>query len=303
MELTHLKTFLTVARKGNLSAAARELHATQPNLGRQMTALSKEVGMELFIRHSRGVELTKQGQKFLELCLQIVGQLEQGTTRIREMESDPEGTLKFLTGTGSLMCILELLPSFTQKYPKLRISFPETVNILTVNVHELQIGDIDAVLVPFSFSDPDLVQCPLFEMSLRIYGAPQYLQSHGVPKTLHELQKHKVLVYTGHNKNIHNKPIIDPDTQGFYVPPFYTVNSGLSMRTALISSLGIGCYGYDQDLIETNRLVDIFPDMPDQKIPYYYTYHKRLEGSPKIQAFHEFLKDVVKVWQRPGKKS
>jgi DNA-binding transcriptional LysR family regulator len=48
LELTHLKSFLTVARKGNLSAAAKELGCTQPNLGRQMTALAKEVGMEHF---------------------------------------------------------------------------------------------------------------------------------------------------------------------------------------------------------------------------------------------------------------
>jgi len=36
-------------------------------------------------------------------------------------------------------------------------------------------------------------------------------------------------------------------------------------------------------------------------IPYYYTYHKRLEGSPKIEAFYEFLKEVTKIWDWPGK--
>lgn len=301
MELTHLKTFLTVARKGNLSAAAKELHTTQPNLGRQMTALGKEVGMELFIRHSRGVELTKQGQKFLELCLQIVGQLEQGTALIRESESEPEGILNFLTGTGTLVSLLQPLSAFSQKHPKLRIIFPETVNILTLNMYELQMGDVDAALIPFSFSDPDLVQHRMFEMSLRIYASPKYLQTHARPKSLNDLLDHKLLAYTGDNKNIFNKQMINLDTQSLYTQPLYTFNSGVSMRDALINGLGIGCYGYDRELLEKNLLIDVFPDVADQKIPYYFTYHKRLDGSPKIQVFRGFLKEVVKIWERPEK--
>jgi DNA-binding transcriptional LysR family regulator len=65
--LDHLRAFVVVARTGNLSTAAKELGTTQPNLGRQMTALSKEFNLELFFRHSRGVSLTKQGEEFLAL--------------------------------------------------------------------------------------------------------------------------------------------------------------------------------------------------------------------------------------------
>ena len=59
--LHHLRSFIIVARTGNLSAAAYELNTTQPNLGRQMTALEKEVNLVLFARHPRGLGLTKQG--------------------------------------------------------------------------------------------------------------------------------------------------------------------------------------------------------------------------------------------------
>lgn len=299
MELTHLKTFLTVARKGNLSAAAIELHATQPNLGRQMTALSKEVGMELFIRHSRGVELTEQGKEFLELCQNIVGQLEQGTTLIREKNSETKGLLKFITGSGTLERVLENIPAFTEKFPQLNIQFNSIVNVL--QCQQFQTGDVDVGLIPLTFNDPDLIQHHLFDMLLRVYASPTYLNSHSIPKTLKALKGHKIVVYSGDNQEVFNKNIIDGETKKYYTPPFFIVNSGLSMRTALVNGLGVGCYAYDQNLIEKKRLIDVFPDMPDQKIPYYYTYHKRLEGSPKIEAFHDFLKEVVKVWQRPDK--
>ncbi len=300
MELTHLKSFLTVARKGNLSAAARELNATQPNLGRQMTALSKEVGMELFIRHSRGLELTEQGREFLELCQNIVGQLEQGTTLIKEKNSEAKGLLKFITGSGTLERVLENTPAFTEKFPQLNIQFNSIVNVL--QCQQFQTGDVDVGLIPLTFNDPELIQHHLFDMLLRVYASPIYLKLHSIPKTPKGLEGHKLIIYSGDNQEVFNKNVIDGETKNFYTPPFFTVNSGLSMRAALVNGLGVGCYAYDQNLIEKNRLVDIFPDMPDQKIPYYYTYHKRLEGSPKIQAFHEFLKDVVKVWQRPGTK-
>src|ERR1700722_16691301 len=119
MDLSHLKSFSVVARIGNLSAAAKELRTTQPNLGRQMASLAKEVGLELLIRHSRGVSLTTEGREFLELCKQTIGRLDQGVVQIREKKLMPKGTLKIVAGTGTIDHILEHLPSFSLKYPAL----------------------------------------------------------------------------------------------------------------------------------------------------------------------------------------
>lgn len=119
-----------------------------------------------------------------------------------------------------------------------------------------------------------------------------------MPESLSDLQLHKLISYVGNDEmtdteiNIHLKDI-NQNTH-----PLIKVNNGLSLKKALVSGLGIGIYEYDRRLMENNLLVDIFPDMPDKKIPYYYTYHKRLESSPKIKEFHEFMKEVVKVWQR-----
>jgi DNA-binding transcriptional LysR family regulator len=80
-----------------------------------------------------------------------------------------------------------------------------------------------------------------------------------------------------------------------YKKTFIGVNNGRDMRTALLNGFGIGAYFYDKNLIENNKLIDVFPDLPSKKISYYYTYHKRLEGSPKIKAFYEYLKEIYGV--------
>lgn len=305
-DINHLRAFITVARKGNISEAAKELGATQPNLGRQMTALSREVGMELFIRHSRGIDLTQQGKEFFDLCQTIVGRLAQGIDIIREKDAEPQGNFHLFSGAGILEAILENLPSFSEKFPKVSFTFSSIVNpyqLDAVHAHQLQIGEVDATIMPLLKPgfDPDFIQRSLYDVASRIYASPHYLQVHSTPKTLEDLQCHRVILYEGEKQEIElNKPIINEKTINI-LSPFMTVGTVPAMRLALINGAGIGCYGYHKETMAKGLLVDVFPDVSGHVTSYYYTYHKRLEGSPKIEAFYEFLKEITKVWEWPGK--
>lgn len=62
MEIRVLKYFLAVARYGNITRAAEELHLTQPTLSRQLNELENELGRQLFIRGKRKVMLTEEGE-------------------------------------------------------------------------------------------------------------------------------------------------------------------------------------------------------------------------------------------------
>jgi DNA-binding transcriptional LysR family regulator len=248
------------------------------------------------------VNLTKKGQEFLELCQNIVGQLEQGTTIIGEKDSEPVGTLKIVTGIGTSDTILENLPIFAQQFPNVDFIF-----LSMTEIYQFHIGDADIGIIPVCYSDSDIVQHILYESRLRIYASPSYLAKNTAPKNLEELKSHKLIVYGGSERalneiNIHLLQQPSSQNTDYNFRQFITVNNGLSLRRALITGLGIGPYEYDRELVSNNLLVDVFPDTPDYKIPYYFTYHRRLEGSQKVRAFHDFLKDVVKVWERPEKK-
>ncbi|WP_435270196.1 LysR family transcriptional regulator [Streptomyces sp. 1222.5] len=74
-DMRHLRYFLTVVRAGTVSAAAQELRISQPSLSQQIRRLEQRVGAALFIRSSRGVELTTGGRAFLREMQGIPSQL------------------------------------------------------------------------------------------------------------------------------------------------------------------------------------------------------------------------------------
>lgn len=76
MELRHLRYFITVAEEKNLTRAAKKLYISQPPLTRAIMQLEEELGVQLFIRHARGLELTSAGSYFLPHAQQMLERLE-----------------------------------------------------------------------------------------------------------------------------------------------------------------------------------------------------------------------------------
>lgn len=101
MELRHLRYFVAVAEEGSLTVAAeKRLHTAQPSLSRQLRDLEYEVGAQLFLRTSRGVELTPAGQAFLEharLSLHQAGEAVAAARRVAR-PAKTSFAVGFLTG-------------------------------------------------------------------------------------------------------------------------------------------------------------------------------------------------------------
>ena len=299
MELSHLKSFITVAKKANLTTAAEELGTTQPNLGRQMTALSKEVGLTLFNRHSRGIVLTREGEQFLDLCRTMIGEFTQRISSIQEKLADPQGILKVTAGTGVLQKIIPQLTTFCKLHPQIDFCFSSNTDVL-----DFKMGIVDVGIIPKKISDPDVVQHHLYNTIVRVYAAPSYLAKHSKPCDFKDLQEHKLIVYVGNNaETMHtfNLHINYEKTRDLVYRHFIEINNGIALRDTLLEGLGIGSFWYDREILEKNLLVDIFPNEPDHQVPYYFTYHRRLKESPKIYAFHQLMKGIKEVWERPPK--
>lgn len=101
MELRHLRYFVAVAEEGSVTVAAeKRLHTAQPSLSRQLRDLELEVGAQLFVRTSRGVELTEAGRAFLDHARLALAQAAEAVAAARRAARPAKASFSvgFLTG-------------------------------------------------------------------------------------------------------------------------------------------------------------------------------------------------------------
>jgi LysR family transcriptional regulator, cyn operon transcriptional activator len=94
MNLRHLRAFATISDVGGFARAATRLHLSQPALSRQIQALESELGVPLFDRIGRRVQLTSQGEDLLRRSRRLLAEAESLGERARELKSGETGILR-----------------------------------------------------------------------------------------------------------------------------------------------------------------------------------------------------------------
>ncbi len=138
MDLRHLRYFIAVAEEQNIGRAATRLHMSQPPLTRQIQQLEEELGVQLFVRTPRGMELTPAGELLLEEARNIRAVVEQATERTQRAGQGRLGRLDIgIFGSAILDLIPNLLREFRAAYPDVRLV-----------LHSMNTGEqIEALLV------------------------------------------------------------------------------------------------------------------------------------------------------------
>ena len=99
MELRQLATFLSVARHGSVTEAARRMFVSQPTVSLQIAALEKELGVLLFERQSRGVALTEAGRILMRYASDILTLADQAAQAMGRYIVDIAGTVRVAAST------------------------------------------------------------------------------------------------------------------------------------------------------------------------------------------------------------
>jgi DNA-binding transcriptional LysR family regulator len=121
--ITQLRTFLAVARLGSVKAAAEELVVTQPSVSAAVSALSRELGVELLARDGRGVRPTAAGLAYAAYVADVIGLLEQGRRVAREAESGSRPALRIAAVTTAAESFVPpLMQAFATLHPEIALS-------------------------------------------------------------------------------------------------------------------------------------------------------------------------------------
>ena len=118
MQIHQLRYVLKIAEKKNFSAAAKELFIAQPSLSQQINKLEQELGIPLFIRHSKSVYLTEAGEHFVAAAERILNNIEQLTDRMDKFSRMQDGTLRIgMLWIAGYLNYPQILTDFHQRYP------------------------------------------------------------------------------------------------------------------------------------------------------------------------------------------
>ena len=139
--MRHLRYFQTIARAGSFTKAAAELRIAQPALSRQMQALEEEIGVDLFIRTSRGLNLTAEGKLFLAEADNLLRGADDAVLRTRALSRGDSGELHIgYLPTPTAEILSPALDLFQQTNPAVKVILRE------VTGDELTAGLLDGSL-------------------------------------------------------------------------------------------------------------------------------------------------------------
>lgn len=164
METRVLNYFLTVARTNNITKAARELHITQPTLSRQIMELEKELGVTLFDRQNRRLQLTKQGALFQQKAVLLLSLLDQAKEELHESVHELMGTVNLgCVESKASPYIMKKVAAFQERYPNVQFNIYDGNGDLLKQRLDTGLADLIVLIQPIEAAKYNYVVLPIKE--------------------------------------------------------------------------------------------------------------------------------------------
>jgi DNA-binding transcriptional LysR family regulator len=192
MTLQQLSYFLAAARHKSFSAAADSLLLSQPSLSEQIRRLEAELGVALFTRAGRGVELTEAGRLFMPHAERTLAEAEAAADSVRPIRTLSGGTVAFgFFGGAHHTQMSPLVEEFRKRYPEVRV---RAVGQNSAEVaDDVRDGSLEGGLVILPVDDTGLeVRAARTEALLYVSADPERLQH---PMTIERLAEAPLILY------------------------------------------------------------------------------------------------------------
>jgi DNA-binding transcriptional LysR family regulator len=289
--LSGIGIFAAIVDTGTFAAAGEQLGMSQPGVSRAIARLENRLKIRLFDRTTRVVSLTDDGRRFYEQAMPHVAALEEAATSASRGATTIRGRLRVnLDPIFSRLILGPQLEAFLDDNPELRLEL----------ITRDQLGDMiaDGFDLAVRFGEPrtsSLVARKLLDTPVLTVAATSYLKRHGRPRTPQDLAggRHTCIEFR------------DPGTGRPYAWEFHRKRKKITVRTngrLTLSDTGtktgacLAGYGVAQilqlgheHLLAEGRLVNLFPDWPEERFPLYAFYPSRHHPPAKTRAFLDLV--------------
>ena len=283
MQWEGISEFVYVAENESFTQASKKMAISTAQVSRQVSALEKRLNVKLLYRTTRKVSLTEEGRIFYQHCRNVLDDLDAAERAITNLQSTPQGKVKLTAPvTYGEQQILPLVNDFMQQHGDVDVSA-----YLSNQQIDLVAEGYDLAIRIGKLSDSSMMAKKLSNRTNYVCASPAYLEKHGIPHSLSELNKHNCLLgpldywhfrESGRERNIR-------------VTGKFRYNSGFGLVDAALKGLGIAQLPdyYVQPHLQSGELVTLLNNYrePDQGIWAVYPQNRHL--SPKIRLLVDYL--------------
>ncbi len=295
MDWDKLKIFHTVAEAGSFTNASTILNLSQSAISRQIQSLEKDLKINLFERHARGLVLTSNGEYLFKTANDVISKLKEVESNLSEEKNQIKGRLIVTTVVSfGTTWLTPRIKEFMDLHPEIEIE-------LIFNDKELDLAtrQADVAIRMRRPQQLNLIQKKFVNFNYHIYGSNEYLQKNGYPKNLKDLDKHKFITY---GKGAPS-PVYNPDwvlkvgsKDGKKRKSLMKVNSVYGLLLAVQSGVGLAALP-DYITYNVNGITKVLPDEPGKPTETHFVYPASLKDNARLIAFRNFLFSKVNEWK------
>lgn len=304
-QFEELQTFVRVVETGSISRAADRLAVAKSAVSRRISDLEQRLGVQLFRRTTRQLNLTDSGNSLYDRAVQILSDLEEAELAVSQQHAALKGKIRIAAPlTFGLLHLGEVITNFSHKHPD--ILFDVDFNDRQVDIVE---DGFDLAIRIANLPDSSLIARKFAPINQTLCASPGYLKKHGTPQSPADLEKHRCLLYSNIS-NAHQWTFHDSTGKSIEVkvPITMTSNNGDFLREAAVADLG---------LIKMPNFIiykslargELVPLLPHYKLPAfsaYAIYPQTRHLSYRVRAFLDFLVQRFEgqpYWDYPGSNS
>lgn len=274
-----LQGFVTAARHGNLSRAAKSLHLTVSALSHQIRGLEEQLDQRLFVRNARGVELTADGRRLFERVAEHLDAIEHAMRPFRARRDDVL-TITVLPSLATSW-LVPRLPRFVDLHPRLEINLQSSAEAVDFE----RASEIDAGLRFGLGQWPGLRAVHLFDDWVTPTASPALIQRLGQP-TLRTLERFPLL-----GSSLQWSPWFE--RYGGSPPRRFVANfdDTETLNRAAVEGLGIALVRLTlvRPLVKAGLLMKLFSECLKTERAHYLVYPPRSDDHAGLAAFREWL--------------
>lgn len=188
-KLKAFESFVSVALKGSLTAAAKAEGVAPAIIGRRLDSLETHLGVKLLVRTTRRITLTHEGASFLEDCQRLLTDIANAEASVSAGGVKASGHLRVTAPAGfGRRHVAPLVPKFLAEHPDVTVSLN-----LSDRVVDLAAEGFDCAVRVGDLPDSSLVSVRMADNRRLCVATPAFLQRHGTPQTPQDLMRFRCL--------------------------------------------------------------------------------------------------------------